>query len=403
MLTTLIYQSKCTKPASRFVDHDFLRKIREKNKALKISGIILNNGVDFFQIIEGSESAVDSIFRKIRSDLRHTEVVELMRDYSSRRFFDSFGMEYYDLSRYKDSSGYQAYELAKKLWVKISRNERVSSFVQAFILKGRSNALRPDLAPSAWVMSTDKSRQGIIQKKLTLGYEYTFALQPVVEPLQKKIISFETLIRGCEGVAPAELFSLIPAGEIYQFDLNSKYLALRLASQILRDKETVSINLLPGSLSTSRHSVNRLINFIETCNLQPHQVTVEIIENELIMNMDSFHDILKDIRASGLGLAIDDFGSGYSRLSLLSRIQPDVIKLDRDVIQDIHLSGAKQAMVASLIRYSSDMGIRLIAEGVEQIEEWCWLQSAGITLYQGYLFSRPCITGVGTISWPVKK
>lgn len=132
-------------------------------------------------------------------------------------------------------------------------------------------------------------------------------------------------------------------------------------------------------------------------------MTVEIIENELIMNMDSFHDIIKDIRASGLGLAIDDFGSGYSRLSLLSRIQPNVIKLDRDVIQDIHLSGAKQAMVASLIRYSSDMGIRLIAEGVEQIEEWCWLQSAGITLYQGYLFSRPCITGVGTISWPVKK
>jgi len=402
MLTTLIYQSKCTHPESKVVDDDFLRSVRDNNNEFKISGIILCNGIDFFQIIEGPEFTVDTLFRKIRRDPRHTEVVELMRDYSSDRFFDNFGIEFYDLNLYKASFSHDMHDIVERLWVKISRSERVSSFVRAFILKGRSNALHPDLDPSIWVMKSDNSRQDILQLKLTSAHEYTFAMQPIVEPLKNRVVSFETLIRGTEGGSPAELFSTIPEGDIYQFDLKSKLFALRLASQILRDRETVSINLLPGSLTTSPHSVSRLINFIVACDLQPHQVTIEIIENELILNMDSFHHILKDIRASGLGLAIDDFGSGYSRLTLLSRIQPDVIKLDRDVIQDIHLSGAKQAMVASLIKYSSDMGISLVAEGVEKIEEWCWLQSAGITLYQGYLFSRPCISGVGTISWPDK-
>lgn len=403
MLTTVIYQSKCKDPASDFIDGEFLSRVRDSNSKLRISGILLYNGVDFFQIIEGPEIVVDTLFSKIRNDPRHAEVVELMRDYSSERFFDNFGIEYYNLSLYDDSVNYNENDMVERLWVKISKNERVTSFVRYFILKGRRNSLLTDLDPSAWIMISDCSRKNLSQEKIISDYEYTFSLQPIVEPLKKKVTSFEMLIRGRKGGTPAELFSNIPKSEVYQFDLDSKFLALQLASQILRDKETVSINLLPSSLTASMHSVHKLINFIEICNLEPHQVTIEIIENELIMNMDNFHHILKDIRASGLGLAIDDFGSGYSRLTLLSRIQPDIIKLDRDVIQNIHVSGPKQAMVSCLIKYSSDMGISLIAEGVENIEEWCWLQSAGINIYQGYLFSRPSMKGVGTISWPSKK
>lgn len=92
-----------------------------------------------------------------------------------------------------------------------------------------------------------------------------------------------------------------------------------------------------------------------------------------------------------------------SGLSLLTRFQPDKIKVDAELVRDIHISGTKQAIVASVVRCCEDLGITVVAEGVETLEEWCWLQSVGIRLFQGFLFSRPCLNGIGEICWPVAR
>lgn len=113
--------------------------------------------------------------------------------------------------------------------------------------------------------------------------------------------------------------------------------------------------------------------------------------------------MLKEIRVAGIGLAIDDFGSGHSRLSLLATFQPDKIKVDRSLIKDVHKNFAKQAMIASIAQYCEDMAITLVAEGVETVEEWCWLQSIGVRLFQGFLFAKPCLDGIGEIYWPEKE
>ncbi|MDP1222849.1 EAL domain-containing protein, partial [Klebsiella pneumoniae] len=73
--------------------------------------------------------------------------------------------------------------------------------------------------------------------------------------------------------------------------------------------------------------------------------------------------------------------------SLLTRFQTDKIKVDADQVRDIHLSGTKQASVASVVRCCEDLGITVVAVGVETLEEWCWLQSVGSRLFQGFLFS----------------
>ncbi len=96
-------------------------------------------------------------------------------------------------------------------------------------------------------------------------------------------------------------------------------------------------------------------------------------------------------------LAIDDFGAGYSGLSLLTRFQPDKIKVDAELVRDIHISGTKQAIVASVVRCCEDLGITVVAEGVETPEEWCWLQSVGIRLFQGFLFPDPALTASGDL------
>lgn len=400
MLTTLIYQSKQNTLHSNTVTNEFLEKLRIKNKTTEVSGILLYNGSDFLQIIEGQESTIDCLYNKIRKNNIHTEVVELMRDYTTNRYFSNYGIKFYDLRQANDLTENTADSLVINLWPVISRNKRIYQFVKFFILKGRSNKLSQNFSNSRWRMTPDISRKISVDAVSESKQNYSFGFQAIVEPMKKKIYSFESLIRGNDGSSPAKLFSSLKYDDIHVFDLKSKSTALRLAFPILKEDETVSINLLPDSLTTVKNSVNTLLYYIEENNLEPQQIIIEILENELITNIDIFHHIIKDIRAAGIGLAIDDFGSGYSRLGVLARIQPDKLKLDRGLIVDIHLSGPKQAMVASLIKYCSDMGISLIAEGVEKIDEWRWLQSAGIHYFQGFLFSHPCINGVGEIFWP---
>ncbi|MNR55617.1 Blue light- and temperature-regulated antirepressor YcgF [compost metagenome] len=87
-------------------------------------------------------------------------------------------------------------------------------------------------------------------------------------------------------------------------------------------------------------------------------------------------------------------------MSLLTKFQPDKIKIDREIVSDIHLSGPKQAIVKSIVSCCTDLEITLVAEGIEKIEEWHWLESAGIKRFQGFLFARPQLNGVGDIHWP---
>lgn len=119
---------------------------------------------------------------------------------------------------------------------------------------------------------------------------------------------------------------------------------------------------------------------------------LEITENEMISGLNQFNSAIKQLRGEGVGMAIDDFGSGYAGLSLLTRFQPDKIKIDREIISDIHLSGPKQAIVRSIISCCSDLEITTVAEGIEKIEEWCWLESAGIRRFGASCLPARCLT-----------
>jgi len=97
----------------------------------------------------------------------------------------------------------------------------------------------------------------------------------------------------------------------------------------------------------------------------------------------------------------DDFGAGFAGLSLLAQFLPDKIKLDRAITNDIHEDGPRQAIAHTVLEFANSMGIPLIVEGVETIEEWLWLQNIGIRQFQGYLFARPTLNGIGRIEFSV--
>jgi len=87
--------------------------------------------------------------------------------------------------------------------------------------------------------------------------------------------------------------------------------------------------------------------------------------------------------------AIDDFGAGHAGLNLLAEFQPDLLKLDLRLVRNIERNGPKQAIVRGIRRTCTDLGIEIIAEGVESKDEYRWFRDEGVKLFQGYLFARP--------------
>ncbi|MCK7450222.1 diguanylate phosphodiesterase [Enterobacter chengduensis] len=399
MLTTLIYRSQLNLSQPSTELRELVERARIRNANLNITGVLLAKGSDVLQILEGSEESVLKLFHKIRDDRRHSGVVELMRDYGPRRRFENVGMLLFDLQTQSPKAVLQSILNYSKLESYLTSDDRVFKFIQTFITGKRPLLAEGRNDPTKWTLDPETLPFGA-PLGLIAGQACQFALQPIVEPSEGKISSLEALIRGNDGGSPEQFFRALDPDTLYLVDLQTKAYAFALAEKLGIGSHKIAVNLLPMSLVNVPGAVEFLVDQIKNHGLQPEQVVLEITENEMISGLNQFNSAIKQLRGEGVGMAIDDFGSGYAGLSLLTRFQPDKIKIDREIISNIHLSGPKQAIVRSIISCCSDLEITLVAEGIEKIEEWCWLESAGIRRFQGFLFARPQLNGVGDIHWP---
>ncbi|HEW9969189.1 TPA: diguanylate phosphodiesterase [Enterobacter cloacae] len=399
MLTTLIYRSQLNLSCRSAELSALVERARIRNTNQNITGVLLSNGSDVMQILEGSEESVVKLFHKIRDDQRHSGVVELMRDYGPRRRFNNAGMLLFDLQVQSPKEVLQSVLDYSQLESYLTSDDRVFKFIQSFITGKHAGNSRAPADAAKWTLSREKApfgeAVGLIADQIC-----QFALQPIVEPSEGKISSLEALIRSNDGGSPEHFFKTLDQDKIYEVDLQTKKYAFALAEKLGIGSHKIAVNLLPMSLVNVPGAVEFLVDQISLHGLQPEQVIIEVTENEMISGFNKFNSAIKRLRGEGIGLAIDDFGSGYAGLSLLTRFQPDKIKIDREIVSNIHLSGAKQAIVRSIVSCCTDLEITLVAEGIEKLEEWCWLESAGIRRFQGFLFARPQLNGVGDIHWP---
>lgn len=123
-------------------------------------------------------------------------------------------------------------------------------------------------------------------------------------------------------------------------------------------------------------------------------------EQEVMRDPAHLLDILRTYRDVGLKTAIDDFGAGYSGLNLLADFTPDLLKLDMHLVRGIDQDRKRQAIARHGAALAQELGITVIAEGIETADESHALQDLGIDLQQGYLFARPQLDGLAPIHWP---
>ena len=220
----------------------------------------------------------------------------------------------------------------------------------------------------------------------SIGFAYAF--QPIVDVVERKIVSYEALIRGVHGEPAVSVFNRVPPEDMHRFDAAGRVAAIEQASQLGLACD-LNLNLLPQSLLLSTSSIDSMLEAAARFGLPAKRIVIEVTEGEIIHDHLRFAQLINAYRRQGLKVAIDDFGAGHSGLNLLAALQPDQLKMDMALMRGIESDGPRQAIVRAIASVCVDLGIDLMAEGIETLDEFEWLRSEGIRLYQGYLFAQP--------------
>nr|WP_269090816.1 EAL domain-containing protein [Aeromonas jandaei] len=149
-----------------------------------------------------------------------------------------------------------------------------------------------------------------------------------------------------------------------------------------------SINL-PVSLLTTDKLVETMVEVVQAHRLPCQAIIIEVTETTFMSNLAVSLGTLARLRLRGFGVAMDDYGTGYSSMKQLSRCPFTEIKIDKEFVHDAHTSPKKLAILTSAIVMSQKLGLKTVAEGVESEEDWDQLALLGCDLAQGYYISRP--------------
>jgi diguanylate cyclase (GGDEF)-like protein len=135
--------------------------------------------------------------------------------------------------------------------------------------------------------------------------------------------------------------------------------------------------------------VEHLIATLKATGADPRRLELELTESLLVENVDEVIQKMSALQASGVGFSLDDFGTGYSSLSYLKRMPLDQVKIDRSFVRDILTDSNAAAIAKTVLALAHTLGLGVIAEGVETLEQRVFLTNAGCVVFQGYYYSRP--------------
>lgn len=224
-----------------------------------------------------------------------------------------------------------------------------------------------------------------------LDFAFSMAFQPILDVETGRPFAFEALVRGTANEGAGEILGRVTERNLYAFDQACRVKAIETAARagLLETPARLSINFLPNAVYSPKACIQLTLKTAAAAGMPLDRLIFEFTENERMADPAHVSGIVDSYREMGFGTALDDFGAGHAGLSLLARFQPDIIKLDMDLIRGLEASLPRRIIVDGVARMCRQLGIILIAEGVETAEELDALRAIGIRYVQGYLFARP--------------
>jgi predicted signal transduction protein with EAL and GGDEF domain len=240
------------------------------------------------------------------------------------------------------------------------------------------------------VLLETELRQAIQTGQLCLHY------QPKVDAVSAGLVGAEALVRWQHPrrglIQPAGFIALAEESGLIapltDWVLDDACKSLRRWSDLGLPALPLSVNL-PASSLADAGLPDKLDGLMRLYRLHPSCLMLELTETMVLHDLAAATVMLDRLRAMGFGLSLDDFGTGYSSLSHLKRLPMNELKIDRAFITDVARGGRDSALAVAIIALGSELGLQVVAEGVETEEQSAFLIGRGCVLQQGYLFSRP--------------
>ena len=226
--------------------------------------------------------------------------------------------------------------------------------------------------------------------------EITAYFQPKIDLKTGKTVSMEGLARWSQPdgtiVSPADFIPIAEeTGKIVDIDRLMLQKACSFLKKLKSDKhglESISVNLSAGDLS-SLGLRDRLLKTVDSFGLEPGNIEFEVTESVIIEDIKLAIKNLQYLRDDGFGISIDDFGTGYSSLNYLTKLPFTTLKIDRSFVVDLQNNTSVQSVAMLIVNMAHNLGVKVVAEGVETEPQLQFLRSIRCDQVQGYIYSRP--------------
>lgn len=249
-----------------------------------------------------------------------------------------------------------------------------------------------------------KNSKNSIEKSLNKALEkgeFEIYLQPKYNSESDSIVGAEALARWNnrnDGIVSPEVF--IPILEknknIVKLDMYMFEEACKIINRWSKNNVSlvpISINISKITMSENDNFVIDLKNIIKKYDIDTRFLEVELTERIMFRETNKIVSIIKEIKKIGIKVSLDDFGAGYSSLNILKNIPIDIIKLDKLFLDKRDISEKGKIVIKNIINMANELGLEVVAEGVEFLEQSQFLKSVGCEVVQGYLYGKPMTIG----------
>ncbi|WP_395017918.1 EAL domain-containing protein [Dongia sp.] len=238
------------------------------------------------------------------------------------------------------------------------------------------------------------------------AFPFSMAFQPVVDVERRAIDAYEALVRGPNGEGAGAVLAQLTPENRYAFDQACRVKAIELATALGFGgfgEARLNINFLPNAVYEPAACIRLTLEAARRTGFPLDRLTFEIVEQEELSKEPHLKRIIEEYKRHGFKVALDDFATGYSGLARLAALRPDIVKLDRMMVQDVHQDRVRLAIVAAVVALCREIDVKLVIEGVETAEEVAALRGVGGRYMQGFYFAKPAfeaLPGLPALRWP---
>ncbi|AOY93933.1 hypothetical protein BKK79_02660 [Cupriavidus sp. USMAA2-4] len=218
--------------------------------------------------------------------------------------------------------------------------------------------------------------------------DYSFAFQPIVDVERGAVVAYEAFARRRGDRSSAHLMRALPTDAIHRFDDECRVAAMTVAER-LGIRHRLHVNCFLPEQAETQLSLEQTAAAALRLGYQRGRLVLENKADEIIDRPEAYAARMQPLRDQGLKLALSEIGASSAGLNLVAAIRPDIVKLSRKTVHGVGKDGRQQRFVPQAVQLCRNLGIAVIAECVETLEQYRWLRNAGVHLFQGNLFAAP--------------